>query len=508
MSFGRLPVLLLVAAAMVCALLLGVQGGSAQELLENGDFEHGVTGWSPRDISATACTPHSGSGAAAVSKNGLLQLQQTVEGPFGGGTHTLTGWLKVDGGSATVAASLTWYNQDGDSVGRSEVSLAPGADYESFSVALPFDSRAATLQVLFKVTLSGDRVCFDDLSVDGPPPATATPPATETPPPTNTSEAAATATGTSTATATATPTVLPSSTATPRPTATSAPTETPSPGLVFVNGDFSDGLYGWQKYGGSLSASGGAGVLSSESASTKWAYETVAVDPGSYYEFSASLKPDDGVASAYLRVSWYAAGDGSGSALDTTDSTEKIAGPSASYQSVTTGAVAPPSSAHSARLRVMLSPAGAGSATLYFDDVSFGVTAAPTATPQPTATPTSTSKAATATATPKPPTRTPAARNSTTARVEKTQQAVAAAKAVAQPDSWDVTATPEGAIKVSAVEAERQAGPPQDDAAPLDVVQPESGSGGGSSVPFVWLIGAGMLVVGLTGAYVQERRRR
>ncbi len=507
MSFRRLPVLLLVAAVIVCALAFGVSGGSAQELLANGGFEDGLAGWAGNGISAAGCTPHGGSGAASVSTaSGPLRLQQTVEGPFGAGMHTLTGWLKVDGGSANVVAALTWFNQDDDSVGHSELDLSPGPAYDSFSVPLASDSRAVALQVQFRVTLSGDRVCFDDVSVDGPPPATPTPLPTETPTSTNTPLASSTATSTPLPSSTSTLTPRPDNTATPKATSTPAPTETPSLGLVFVNGNFSQGLYGWQKYGGSLSSSGGAGVLSSDSASTKWAYETVAVAPASYYEFSASLKPDGGVASAYLRISWYASGDGSGSALDTTDSTDKVAGPSLSYQTVTTGAVTPPGGAHSARLRVMLSPDGGSNATLYFDNVAFGEAAPPTATPQPTASPTSTTKAATVTATLKPATKTPTPRNSATARVAKTQQAVAAAQATDAPDSWDVTGTPESAVKVSAVDSARQASPPEDGGAPLDVV--ETKGGGGSGVPVVWLIGAGMLVVGLAGAYVQERRHR
>jgi hypothetical protein len=245
-------------------------------------------------------------------------------------------------------------------------------------------------------------------------------------------------------------------------------------------------------------------VLSSDSASTKWAYQTVAVDASRFYEFAASLKPDGGVESASLRISWYASGDESGSALETTDSTSKVAGPAASYESVTTGSVAPPSSARSARLRVMLAPSGDAAATLYFDDVSFAEAAAPSATPQPSASPTSTSKPS-LTDTPKAATRTPAPGKSATVRAAKTQQAIAAVPAD-DPDSWDVTGTPDAALSLSEVDSARRAKSPAEGAAPLDLA--EESSDGGSGVPIVWLIGAGMLIVGLAGAYLQEKRRR
>jgi hypothetical protein len=99
--------------------------------------------------------------------------------------------------------------------------------------------------------------------------------------------------------------------------------------------------------------------------------------------------PDGGVAAAYLRISWYASDDGSGSALATDDSTGRVAGATGGFVSLSTGPRTPPGQAGSARLRVMLDPVGAASAVLYMDDLWFGAVAAPAATltPGPAAAP-------------------------------------------------------------------------------------------------------------------------
>jgi hypothetical protein len=441
--------------------------------------------------------------------------------------HTLTGWVRLQSGSATASASLEWFDDGDAQLNSNKVTLTLGASYTQFSVSSNAAPGAASLMVHIEVQTVSGVVCFDDFSLDGPAPATATPLPTDTPtptltatstetplpnataqptetpaPPTSTAAPGATATPTTvgTATVSATSSPKPGNTATAVPSATVS--ATPQPGLVFVNGGFDDGLYGWRKYGGDLSVTGGTGVLTSDTTSTKWAYETVAIDPAKYYEFEASLKPDAGVSSAFLRISWYASGDGSGSAVATADSTSAVSGPAATFEQVSTGPVQPPSNAFSARLRVMLAPAGSGAGNLYFDDVSFGVTAAPPPTPQPTASPTGTKKAS-ATGTPtKTATTSPTPRNSATAKAVKTQQA---AEASDDPESWDVSPVPGSAKNVSAaVKSVRQVEASAGASGELD--QPVEGKGG-SSVPVVWLIGAALLVVGLAGAFVQGRRR-
>jgi hypothetical protein len=198
-----------------------------------------------------------------------------------------------------------------------------------------------------------------------------------------------------------TPIATAAPTATKAPGATNAPpgqpsgTPTPAPGAVadeepaffnaLTNGGFEevreDGTpYGWRKDGGSVAAddsSPARGALSlaltSNTSSTKWAYQAVTVTGGAHYELSAFAAPGAG-AEAFLRVSWYASANGSGSAIANADSQTVVTGPSTDYHHLSTGPIQAPVLARSARVRLMLRPAGSGTATVRFDEASFGIT--------------------------------------------------------------------------------------------------------------------------------------
>jgi hypothetical protein len=154
---------------------------------------------------------------------------------------------------------------------------------------------------------------------------------------------------------------------------------------AIVNGGFEDGIEPWQKFGGELSlvsapvhSGSAAAALASSTTSTKWLYQSVRVQEGAAYEFAGYLLAGAGVQEAYLRISWYESVDGSGSAIGNADSTARLPGGGAGFAFLTTGSVVAPAGASSARLRVMLAPAGAGAALLYADDLSFGPSDAPT----------------------------------------------------------------------------------------------------------------------------------
>jgi len=100
-------------------------------------------------------------------------------------------------------------------------------------------------------------------------------------------------------------------------------------------------------------------------------YQTVLVDPNSGYELSGYLRPQGDVKTAYLRISWYASFDGTGSALATDDSTVKLTFPASDFVYLTTGPVPPPPFAHSARARALLGPNSGAFATLLMDDFAF-----------------------------------------------------------------------------------------------------------------------------------------
>jgi hypothetical protein len=342
-------------------------------------------------------------------------------------------------------------------------------------VGLQAASPAGAYGLRVRITASGNALCADDFALDGPPtlpPPTATSPATATPP--AAAQSGSTATPRASATAKAT--------ATPRPTATARPSA--APGFGLVNGGFEEGLKGWSKFGGNLEAvdwpvqSGRlAGRLTSATDSTKWAFQTVLVDPSLHYQFEGYVGSDAGVLRAYLRISWYASGDGSGTALDTSDSTTTISGSSA-FVYLSTGAVQPPAGAHSARPRVVMTPLGAGTAAIVFDDLAFGPVEPP-AEPEPAS---------------------PA---------ESQTEAVAAA-----PDA----ASPAGSTAIiasgqSVPDSGARATPDQARAAPtaqLADVLPAGplalSPGGDDGVPLIWL-GSAVALVGLSAlAYWQGKR--
>jgi hypothetical protein len=171
----------------------------------------------------------------------------------------------------------------------------------------------------------------------------------------------------------------------------------PTSTAALVNGGFeeADGEskpLAWRKWGGLLSRSSAArwegqfaAAFTSRTASTKWAFQTVAVQGGEAYVLSGyALKNDANVAAAYLRLSWYASPDGSGTAIDSVDSTTRLTDDSPEFRFLTTGPVAAPAEAASAKVRLMLDPLSDMEGTVYFDAISFGETTMP---PEPVETP-------------------------------------------------------------------------------------------------------------------------
>ncbi|MEX2230393.1 MAG: hypothetical protein WEB13_12240, partial [Dehalococcoidia bacterium] len=130
----------------------------------------------------------------------------------------------------------------------------------------------------------------------------------------------------------------------PAPADDGTPSDGGAPGPPLVdavfNGDFeaADPLDGWSKHGGSLGAAdldggGHAATLTSTTTSTKWVDQVVTVTPGRAYRLAASLTLDAGIAAAWVRLSWYASADGSGSQLEAADGIE-LSGPGAAVVSV------------------------------------------------------------------------------------------------------------------------------------------------------------------------------
>jgi len=166
-----------------------------------------------------------------------------------------------------------------------------------------------------------------------------------------------------------------------------------TPTTALVNGSFEEAddegrPLGWRKYGGELARSSAArwegqfaAAFISRTTSTKWAFQTVAIQGGKAYVLSGyALKNDASVEGAYLRLSWYASPDGSGRAIDNVDSTTRLTDDSPDFRLLTTGPVAAPAEAASAKVRLMLDPVSEAEGKVYFDAISFGETTMP---PQP-----------------------------------------------------------------------------------------------------------------------------
>ena len=355
---------------------------TGQEHVRNGSFE-GSTGWllHPSYASVADCGDGNAGLRLAPPANLLAFGRQRIEGPLATGTYRVSGKIRRISGTASLLLDVSRHSETDDVLpGPPLQSLQAGATYTPF--LFEFTTAAAThaMVVGFSVTSGSTPTayCIDDVSFEGPPLATSTPIPTDTP------------------VATSTSTMAPSATASATPAATATATRTPTPGLMFRNGSFEDGTEGWQKFGGELHVTDTprvsglrAGVLSSSTASTKWAYQTVAVDPLRHYQFSGHLQAGPGVSTGSLRISWYQTPDGSGEALSTTDSTASVSGGIAGYVLLSTGPVLPPAGAKTARPRVLLAPAGAAEATLYMDDLDFLVVEAATATPVATSAPAS-----------------------------------------------------------------------------------------------------------------------
>jgi hypothetical protein len=396
---------------------LSTQGSAAQDsnLLINGGFEEGAVGWWPLiggELTVSDAVVHSGAYAGVFTvaaadgheaKVGhCVPVAPAADYQFHGYTalaegeplslHLSVSWYA--GGDCPTTDRIAWFS-------ATSTQLEEERWYELAAEARsPSTARWAYLTIV--VEESPATVYLDDFSVTGPAPPAETP----TPEPSVSPSPSPTRTvgphGTPAPTAIVHQrTPVPAATPTVSPTASSQQT-TPVPTLseALSNGSFeeadADGWpSSWQKYGGELFRTGAArfegqfaAAFRSETNSTKWAYQTVTVQGGRAYIFSGyALKDDPAVAAAYLRLSWYASPDGSGQAIASADSTERLVDDSPEFRFLTTGAVVAPAEAASAKARLMLDPVGEAAAAVYFDAVTFEERALPEPTLSPAAAP-------------------------------------------------------------------------------------------------------------------------
>ncbi len=380
----RTASILSLAIAMCAISLAAPRHAAAYNYVTNGGFEDGGNAWSAstlvqfETVDTSELLPRQGARSAKITLSGTVPsaLRQTSWLGAPAGSYQLSAWVRTASAETQVL------------IGAAEISSAGAPLLASIGPPNQWQYMEGNIEIVGSTNLAitigasganGDVIYVDDVRLEGADPATMTPTATDTARPTVTAPPDATLTRTPTATKTAAPTKTPRSTTTPIAlTGTTAGSGLTNAGFE-VAGE--DGLpSAWQKYGGVVSSvdapvrnGAHAARLESSTDSTKWLYQIVLVASGSSYEFGAWIAhADAGVVAAFLRVSWYASDDGSGAALDAADSTERLTSPAADYRYLTTGSIAAPVDAHSARLRIMLAPVSAALAIIHADDAYFG----------------------------------------------------------------------------------------------------------------------------------------
>ncbi len=361
------------------SLALAPDDASGFDYVRNGSFEDGTASWAAvggviEAVGADAVAPADGtrSGRATLG-SALMTLRQGVYSAVPPGPYRLSLMARGAARATLVTARLSTTDAAVNSA-QVPVDATPGA-WTAGYVDITLTTFADVSVSIMIDGAPGDVTYVDAVRLDGAAPGSV-------PTPTVTPDTTVTTTVSATVAATVTKTPTPTRTATVTRTATATPDTYVG---AFRNGGFEQttgagAIVGWERYGGTLSAatspvhSGNlAARFESTSDSTKWLYQTVAVEPGATYAFDAWVLDDDAnVASTFLRVSWYASDDGGGPALGSADSGGRLDAPSAGFRHLTTGSASAPAGAHTARLRVMLAPASAGRAAIYVDDASFG----------------------------------------------------------------------------------------------------------------------------------------
>ncbi len=412
-----------VGLAVVAVSIRGHNPVSAGETLANPGFESWSdgkpSGWllgagtkaAPETATAVAGTAARLFRGAGAGDGDLIVLQRVDAVP--GGVYAAEIYVAGESGTPTATLSLEFQGTQALRTASDAVTLVPPGEYSRISVTAT--APAGTTGAVLTLVVQGSPVAayVDSASLDETaPPATATATPTSTPTPAPTAIATRTPPSSPTpggSVPTATSTAASSSTTAATPAA--SPTPAPFGGLL-RNGNFEEVDDGrpaaWSKFGGTMELTGSAYrelravSLASDTSSTKWVQQLVGVRGGEWYAASAFARLVAGIGEAWVRISWYAAADGSGNAIEHSEG-NLITG--AAWSSTTTGPVRAPEAANSARVRLMLKPGGP--VTVVFDDASLYPASQPEATATPAAASTGTPAPSSATKPPGAPTARP-----------------------------------------------------------------------------------------------------
>ncbi len=381
------------AAAILVLLVSDRLTARADAVVFHTDFAGGAGGW----VSAQTVTIEDGAAWVTADSAGTMRFvsQYWLLPATPGHLYAFDASLyDNDPGVDELVVSMEFIDADGGFVLRTALlpveADAPGFRLvqSGYEVAPP---GTAYLSVVVTAMASGPGARFgvDDVtvtvSVPEEPPFVPEPPPPAPGPPTSAS---------------------PARSPTPRPTATPRPApNTLTEGLA--NGQFEGGFDGWEVSRGRaaplavLPGFGDSLVLTASGSTTAWVEQRVAgIDPGGWVEARAVLAPISGVTAAWVRIAWYASADATGAQIAYDDSPAVASPPptafAQAYEVVGTGPVLPPPEARSARVRILIRPAGSGGGAVAIDDVEFTSTepldepppaATPSATPVPSSTP-------------------------------------------------------------------------------------------------------------------------
>ena len=377
----------------VAWLAASVSPATAQtNLLTNGDFEAGTTGWMVvGDLAMSVDTSVGGvEGPSALhveagTTGGVyrLQSQYWLSAVTPGAVYSVDAWVRDNDPGVAVLMRVDFVDGGGSAPEPGEptpVLAGDSPDFRRLTQEVTAPAGSVYARVVFLGSFDGPGATF---AVDGvvleQVGAAPTVEPTQQPPPPPTPVV---------------PTATPTPTATPKATTTPKPTATPKPPLLigpFLRVAHDGNLAApWEVTRGALEHDPNRGglIFRVEGESTAWIEQAITVIPGGWYEASARLAPVDGVRAAWVRLAWYASADASGAQIETDDSGSVVGDGTLAIVVagglVTTGPVRAPLGAYSAKVRILLQPTSAAGAAILIEGIAFAGTSAPTPTPTPT----------------------------------------------------------------------------------------------------------------------------
>jgi hypothetical protein len=174
----RLPrarmLLLGLLAILLVRVVTPVPAEAIEELLLNRTFEPTTPGWKGSYFAIPgSCIGRTGSaGTLNPDNTALAVVQQDIKVNGGAGPFTLTGFVKLQAGDATVRPVIRWLDAGGTEILTTAPAdvLLPDATYRSFStIPATAPLKAVTAQIrTTAIATDPATVCVDDFSFTGP----------------------------------------------------------------------------------------------------------------------------------------------------------------------------------------------------------------------------------------------------------------------------------------------------------------------------------------------------